>query len=130
MVIDSSALIAILNREPEARRLVRALTNDPVLLLSAATLVETSIVASARLGDDIIAALDRFLAALAVDVAPFTAQQTVIARRAYQRYGKGRHPAGLNFGDYFVYALAQDRDEPLLFKGNDFTLTDIAAVPY
>jgi ribonuclease VapC len=130
MVIDSSALIAILTLEPEARRLVRALTNDPVLLISTATLVETSIVASTRFGDEIVETLELFLAALAVEIVPFTVQQAALARRAHQRYGKGRHPAGLNFGDCFAYALANDRNEPLLFKGNDFARTDIVAVPY
>jgi ribonuclease VapC len=107
-----------------------ALANDPVLLLSAATLVETSIVASTRLGDEIVDTLEIFLAALNVEIVPFTAPQATLARRAYQRYGKGRHPAGLNFGDCFAYALAHDRDEPLLFKGDDFARTDIVAVPY
>jgi len=81
MVIDSSALIAILAREPEARRLVRALANDSVLLLSAATLVETSIVASTRFGDEIVDTLELFLATLDVEIVPFTAQQATIARR-------------------------------------------------
>ncbi len=130
MVIDTSVLIAILAGEPEATRFAHALSIAPQLLLSTATLVEATIVTRYRFRDDGVRDLDSLLARLRPEIIPVTVQQAELARQAHRRFGKGQHPAGLNFGDCFAYALAQDRDEPHLFKGNDFTLTDIVAVPY
>ncbi len=130
MVLDISAIIAILAHEPEAARIGRVLSIAPLIIISAATLVEATIVARYRFGDDGVRDLDLLLAKLRAEIIVVTVQQAELARRAHQRYGKGQHPAGLNFGDCFVYALARERDEPLLFRGADLARTDIVAVPY
>ena len=131
MVIDTSALIAARNREPEAERLVSAIARDSIRLVSAASLIEAGAVAQSRSGDAGTHNLDALLAALRLTVVPVTERQVAIARRAFRHYGKGRcHPVGLNFGDLFSYALANDLGEPLLFKGNDFVHTDVAIAPY
>jgi ribonuclease VapC len=130
MVIDTSALVAILLDEPERRRFNEAIEAAPWCRISTATLVEASIVFEARFGVDGIRDLDLFIAAAAVQSMPVDAEQVLAAREAFRCYGKGRHPAGLNFGDCFSYALASVLNEPLLFKGADFSKTDImAAVP-
>ena len=125
MMIDSSVLIAILENEPEAAQLIEAITNDPTRLISAVSLVETSIVILNRRGEAGVAALDAFLQEAAIETIAVTPEQAALARQAYERYGKGRHPAKLNFGDCFSYAAAVAHGEPLLFKGNDFGETDI-----
>jgi ribonuclease VapC len=125
MVIDTSAVIAILFGEPEARELAQAIEDASVRRLSAATLLEASIVIETRHGFSGGAILDRFVAITEVQVEPVTAEQAAIARIAFRSFGKGRHPAALNFGDCFSYALSIAVDEPLLFKGNDFSLTDV-----
>jgi ribonuclease VapC len=131
MVIDTSALLAILLQEPEAERFARAIALAARRLLSAATLLETGIVLQARYGDEGARDLDLLVYKLGLDIAPVTERQVGIARRAYRRYGKGQHhPAGLNFGDCFAYALAQDTGEPLLFKGEDFARTDVASAAW
>lgn len=131
MVIDTSALLAILFQEAEADRIARALVDADRRLISAATLLETGIVVLARHGDDGTRALDLLLAKLGVEVAAVTAQQAAIARRAYRQFGKGRgHPAGLNYGDCFAYALAEATAQPLLYKGDDFAQTNLTAHPY
>lgn len=131
MVIDTSALLAILFQEPEAERIAHALVTAGRRLVSAATVLETGIVVLARHGDDGVRDLDILAAKLRFEVAPVTEQQAMIARRAYRQFGKGRgHPSGLNYGDCFAYALAKASDQPLLFKGDDFVHTDLAAVPY
>ena len=130
MIIDISALVAILDQEPEADRIVRTLASAPERTLSAANLVEAGIVMQARRGDDGARDLDLLLAKLRVDIAAVTASQADIARKAFRRYGRGRHPANLNFGDCFAYALAKDKSAPLLFKGNDFGQTDVMAASY
>ena len=129
MVIDTSALIAILQDEPERRAFNLAIEADEVRLLSSASLVEASMVIETRFGPDGVRDLDLFLAKAVVSVEPVDADQAHIARRAFRQYGKGRHPAGLNFGDCFSYALAKFSNEPLLFKGHDFSATDLDAVP-
>ena len=130
MVIDTSALVAILQDEPERRRFNEAIEQAPQRLLSAANLIEIAIVIESRYGAEGIRDLDLFLTAAGVQTVSVDPAQALAAREAFRRFGKGRHPAGLNFGDCFAYALAQSRDEPLLFKGDDFPLTDvIAAVP-
>lgn len=128
MVIDTSALVAILTDEPEQTDFIRAIEQADVCLLSAASWVETSIVIESRYGPAGLHHLDRLLARAGVETVVVDAEQARLAREAYQRYGKGRHPAGLNFGDCFAYALAVARAESLLFKGTDFSQTDVAVV--
>jgi len=123
-VLDTSALLAILLQEPDAQRYSDAIAGAPRRLISAATLVEAGIVAEGRgMRED----LDALLARARAEVADFTAAQAATAQDGWRRFGKGRHPAGLNLGDCFAYALAQSRGEPLLYKGNDFSLTDVKA---
>ena len=125
MVIDTSALLAILFNEPDAEHCELALATDPVRLISAASVLETAIVVEARLGEAGGRELDELLSTAQVTIMPFATDQAVIARQAYRTYGKGRHPAGLNYGDCFSYALAKTSGEALLFKGNDFSQTDV-----
>ena len=128
MVIDTSAIIAILANEPEAPKLARAIQSDAIRLLSAANLLETAIVIEARYGAIGGEKLDELLQIAQVDIEPVTAETAAIARVTYRTYGKGVHPAGLNFGDCFAYALAKQTGQPLLFKGDDFAQTDVQAV--
>ena len=125
MMIDSSVLIAILENEPEAVRLIEAITDDPIRLISAVSVVETSIVILNRRGEAGVTELGTFLQEAGIETVAVTPEQAALARQAYERYGKGRHPARLNFGDCFSYAAAMAYCEPLLFKGNDFSETDI-----
>lgn len=125
MVVDSSALIAILLGEHDHERMEALLIDTARAVMSAATLLEASMVACGR-GDELnVADLDELIADLAIDCVAVDRKQAITARDAFIRYGKGRHPAGLNFGDCFSYALAKTRDEPLLFKGDDFSRTDV-----
>lgn len=126
MIIDTSALIAILADEDEAAALATAIEDDPYRAMSSATYVEASIVMTARHGAEGLRALDELLRISDVQIEPLSHKQALIARDAWIHYGKGRHPAKLNYGDCFAYALARDTGEPLLFKGQDFPLTDIA----
>jgi ribonuclease VapC len=128
MVIDSSAIIAILENEPEAERMAEAIANDFIRLMSAASLLEIAIVVEARYGELGGAKLDQLLQTAQIRVEPVTVEQVEVARRAYRSYGKGRHPAALNFGDCFAYALAKVLDEPLLHTGADFSKTDLKQV--
>ena len=128
MVIDSSALIAILLDEPERRRFDLAIEADPLRLVSAVTKHESGIVMVGRFGPPGGQRLDRLLDTLAVVIVPFDDHHCMIARDAFVRYGKGRHRAGLNFGDCAAYALAIAEAEPLLFKGTDFGATDVEVV--
>lgn len=127
MVIDTSALLAILWDEPERRSFIEKIEAADARLLSAASLVETSIVIEARHGAEGVKLLDLFLDRAGIEIAPVDDEQAREARLAFSRYGKGRHAAGLNFGDCFAYALAITSGEPLLFKGRDFAATDIAS---
>ena len=129
MVLDSSALLAVLLNEPEAPAFRLALEADPVRLLSAANLVETAIVIEARVGEAGGRELDLLIHKAAIEVVAVDAGQADLARQAYRQFGKGRHLGGLNYGDCFAYALAQSAGEPLLFKGDDFSKTDVAVVP-
>lgn len=124
MVIDSSALIAILRLEPEAEEFARAISSDPVRLLSAATMVEIVLLLIAH-SDAAYAEFEQLVAEIEIEIVPVDEQLSRIALDAFRRYGKGRHPARLNYGDCFSYALAKLTGEPLLFKGNDFSQTDI-----
>jgi ribonuclease VapC len=125
MVIDTSALLAILLDEPERREFVEAIEADPMRILSAATLVEGSMVLEARHGPDGVRDLDLLLARAEISVAPVDVDQAYEARHAFRNFGRGRHRANLNFGDCFAYALSRSLGEPLLFKGSDFALTDV-----
>ena len=125
MVLDTSALLAILFDEPERRSFNEAIEAAGDRLLSVATLVETSIVLEVRYGAEGVRDLDEFLNTAGMTVVPADADQGQLARQAYRRYGKGRHAAGLNFGDCFSYALAKSVNESLLYKGMDFAKTDI-----
>jgi ribonuclease VapC len=126
MVVDTSAVVAILEDEPERPSFVRALAraNDP--LISAATLFECSIVMHSRGGDRAIERLDELLLSAGVRCVALDIAHVHAAREAWTRYGKGRSPAALNFGDCFSYALATTTGRPLLFKGDDFAQTDVA----
>ncbi len=127
MVIDTSAVVAILRQESGAEGLLHRLTAAGARRISAASLLETAIVLEAKSGERGGEQLDLFLARAQVEVAPVTAEQVRIARSAWQRYGKGSgHAARLNFGDCFSYALAQSLGEELLYKGADFSSTDVA----
>ena len=130
MVIDTSALVALLALEPEAPRLAAAIESDPTRLLSAATLVETSIVIESRYGGAGGHELDLLIAKAALRIEPVTPEQAELAREAWRRFGKGRHAANLNYGDCFSYSLARATGEPLLFKGSDFGQTDVTAASY
>lgn len=125
MVIDASALIAIVLEEPDASIYYAAIANSPVRLLSAATLVEASLVLLRRRTIGATAALDSLISHLRIEIISVDYRQALLAREAFQRFGKGLHPAALNFGDCFSYALAKRTSEPLLYKGNDFSQTDI-----
>ena len=127
MVVDTSALLAILQDEPERRAMNEALEAADSRSMSMATFVETSIVLEARFGATAVRDLDLFIERAGIELVDVDLEQGRAARRAFVRYGKGRHRAGLNFGDCFSYALAIVRNESLLFKGGDFALTD--AVP-
>ncbi len=127
MVIDTSAILAILQDEPERAAFAAMIEAARQRLMSGATLVEASIVVEARFGAEGVQELDLLLDRAAVQIVPVDAQQAEEARRAWRRFGKGRHPAGLNYGDVFGYALARTLGDSLLFKGEDFSRTDIAA---
>jgi ribonuclease VapC len=127
MVIDSSALVAILFGEPEADRFVDAIAEAAPRLMSAANLLEAAIVVDNQQGPAAGRQLDRFVEQAQIEIAPVTERDARIARQAYLDYGRGNHPAKLNFGDCFAYALAKTTGEPLLFKGDDFEQTDIKA---
>lgn len=127
MVVDTSALIAILLGEPERDGLVQLLAEAEDVLISAATLVEASIVMLVKTGPAGVRDLDDLLTAAAIRPVAVDAAQAHLARDGFRRYGKGPASAGLNFGDCFSYALANNMNRPLLFKGDDFGRTDIAS---
>ncbi len=126
MVIDTSAMLAILQDEPERGSLAEKIEAAPVCRTSAATFVEASMVIESRQGAEGVRLLDLLIEAADVEVVAVDLAQARIARQAFANFGKGRHPAGLNFGDCFAYALARRLGEPLLCKGEDFTRTDLA----
>ena len=125
MVIDSSALVAILLKEPEQGAFIEAITADGTRICGAPTLVETGMVIVSRRGEAGLAELRAFYERAAVQTAGFGAGLVELAVDAFRRFGKGRHAAGLNFGDCFSYALAKATGEPLLFKGDEFLQTDV-----
>jgi ribonuclease VapC len=128
MVIDSSALIALLLGEAETSRIVAAVAAAPRTRVSAASYLETAIVMIRRSGPQAREALDRLIADLDIEIVPFDQAQAMIASDAYVRFGKGGgHPAQMNYGDCFTYALAKVSGEPVLYKGDDFAHTDLVA---
>ena len=129
MVIDTSAVLAILQNEPERRRFNEAIETADTRSMSVASFVESSMILESRYGADGVRDFDLFISKAQITLAPVDTEQAQLARRAFRVYGKGRHPAGLNFGDCFSYALAKSLDEPLLYKGEDFPQTDIECHP-
>jgi len=130
MVVDTSALLAILLGEPEAELFARAIAADSKCLVSAFSSLEAAVVLYARKGPAGVRELDLLLHAVAALIVSFDAEQALLARAAYENYGKGHHPAALNLGDCCSYALSRSSGEPLLFKGEDFSRTDaIRALP-
>ena len=126
MIVDSSALIAILRQEPERPRFLDRLASiDECVRISAANLLEAAIVADGTHDPEFSNQFDAIVADFTIEIAPVTAEHAHLAREAYRRFGKGNHRARLNFGDCFAYALSKATGEPLLFKGDDFTHTDV-----
>jgi len=125
VIIDTSAIVSILLREPEHARLIDLLVGDPRPAVSSATLTETGIVLSARMKEDARGLLARFLREAGIDIVPFGESHYSAAVDAWLRFGKGRHPAALNFGDCMSYATASLAGEPLLCVGDDFPKTDL-----
>ena len=127
MVVDSSAVVAILRLEAKASRFSELMSRASNRRIASPNLLEVTMVMSGQFGEASIALVDAFIASAEIDVVPFTADHVAVARQAFLRYGKGRHPAGLNFGDCIAYATARLEAMPLLFKGDDFRLTDVEA---
>lgn len=130
MIIDSSAILAILLDEPEAERIANAIAAAPEVRLPAPCSVEVAITLLVRNHEDGLRSFDLLMARAQIETAPFTESQSRLAREAFRRFGKGRHRAQLNFGDCMAYAVAKDKDEELLFKRTDFGKTDIAVASY
>ena len=128
MVIDTSALVAILQREPERRALIEAIEAADARPVSVATFVEIAIVIEARHGAEGLRDLDHLISRAGIELVPVDVEHGKVACSAFSRFGKGRHRAGLNYGDCFSYALAISTGEPLLFKGDDFVHTDVTIV--
>src|ERR1019366_2982189 len=129
MVIDTSALLAIFLAEPERQGFLDRIIDAESRLISAANALETGIILEAKRGEAAGREFDLFLVRARFQIVPVDAEQVEIARSAWRKYGKGRHPAALNFGDCFAYALAKSSGEPLLAKGADFGQTDIEMCP-
>jgi ribonuclease VapC len=125
MVIDTSALLAIFLAEPERKQFLEIITASPTRLISASNVLETGIVLEARRGEAAGREFDLFVVRVNLEVVSVDSEQVEVARSAWRKYGKGRHPAALNFGDCFAYALAKCSGEALLAKGTDFSQTDI-----
>lgn len=125
MIIDTSAMVAILYREPEAEAFAQLIHDADACRISVASYVELSIVVDSQLGPEGMRQAEAFFRRAGITVEPVTVEQGELARQAFLDFGKGRHKAGLNYGDCFAYALAKATGEPLLFKGKDFSQTDI-----
>lgn len=129
MVIDTSAILAILQNEPERRKFNEAIESADSRSISTASFVETSMILESRYGADGVRDLDLLIAKAQLSLSPVDEEQAHLAFEGFRKYGKGRHPAALNYGDCFAYALARSLDEPLLFKGDDFSRTDLECHP-
>ena len=127
MILDTSALIAILADEPDSERYIDAISRASRCRISAGNFLELSIVVEGQFGGDVLRQCDALFRRAGIVIEPVTVEQAHTARQAFHDFGKGRHPAGLNFGDCFAYALAKTGGEPLLFKGDDFKKTDIVS---
>jgi ribonuclease VapC len=127
IVVDTSVIIAIVFREPERQLFYDKILDDGSAHISAVSYMEAGMVLTSRLGDAGEQVLDQILHKTNISVTPVSPSQAKVALEAFRRYGKGRHPAGLNFGDCFSYALAKSTGQPLLFKGLDFAKTDIVS---
>jgi ribonuclease VapC len=130
MIVDTSAIVAILLEEPEGHLFDVAMVRSANCRMSSAAFLEASMILESRKGTDGVRDLDLQIARFRIEIVPFTEAQAWLARDAFRRYGKGRHPAKLNFGDCMSYALARETGEELLFKGTEFGLTDIAVASY
>jgi len=130
VILDSSVIVAILSGEPEAQSFADAIAGAPSREISAVNYVEVAVVIDSRDDPVFSRKIDDLLREAQVGIAPVTVEQARIARAAYRDFGKSRHRAGLNFGDCFAYALAKDKGEPLLFKGDDFSRTDVERAEY
>ena len=126
MIIDTSALVAVLYGDPERAHFAGLIHDAESCSISVATFVELSMVIESQLGPDASRQVNTLFRRVGIEIEPVTLEQGLIARQAFIDYGKGRHTAGLNFGDCFSYALAKAKGEPLLFKGRDFSFTDVA----
>jgi ribonuclease VapC len=127
VIIDTSAMVAILYREPEATAFIQRIHDADICRISVATWVELAMVIESQLGPDGMRQAEAFFRRAGITIEPVTVAHGEFARQAFLDFGKGRNKAGLNYGDCFSYALAKATGEPLLFKGNDFALTDIVA---
>jgi len=125
MILDSSPLVAILAGEPDAELYIQAISRAPRCRISAGNFIELSIVVESQFPAEVLRQCDALFRRVGIVIEPVTVEQAHLARQAFHDFGKSRHPAGLNFGDCFAYALAKHTGEPLLFKGNDFSQTDV-----
>jgi ribonuclease VapC len=125
VILDTSALVAILVKEPDSGRYIEAISNAPRCRISAGNFIELSIVIEGQFGLEVLRQCDALIRRIGIVIEPVTVEQAHVARQAFSDFGKGHHPAALNFGDCFAYALAKVTSEPLLFKGEDFRKTDI-----
>ncbi len=127
MILDTSSLVAIIAEEPDSELYIQAISRAPLCRISAGNFLELSIVIEGQFGSDVLRQCDALFRRVGVVIEPVTVEHVHAARQAFHDFGKGRHPAGLNFGDCFAYALAKATGEPLLFKGGDFRKTDIVS---
>jgi ribonuclease VapC len=127
MILDSSPLVAILAGEPDAELYIQAISRAPRCRISAGSFIELSIVVESQFPVEVLRQCDALFRRVGIVIEPVTVEHAHLARQAFHDFGNGRHPAGLNFGDCFAYALARHTGEPLLFKGNDFSQTDIVS---
>lgn len=125
MIVDSSAILAIMLQEPDSDAYLDAVLTAPARRMSVANWLETTMVVDGRGTDNAVAQFEAFMDGARIELVPVSVGQAMIARRAWRVYGRGNHKAKLNFGDCFAYALAKETGEPLLFKGDDFAQTDI-----
>jgi ribonuclease VapC len=130
VIVDSSVVIAVLRDEPDADAIGEALQKAPVCRMSAVSYVESAVVVDSNRNPVLSRRFDDLLRGVRMRVEPVTLKQAELARQAYRDFGKGRHRAGFNLGDCFAYALAKETDEPLMFKGHDFSETDVEVASY
>jgi len=130
VILDASPLIAILAGEPDAELYIQAISRAPRCRISAGNFIELSIVIESQFAGEVLRQCDALFRRVGIVIEPVTVEHAHLARQAFHDFGKGRHPAGLNLGDCFAYALAKHTGEPLLFKGNDFSQTDIVSALY